>query len=107
MESVKKRLHLRTWSIVVASSLVVIVPIPAHAAPQCFGKAPTRVGTDVRDEIKGTPGNDVIVSRGGNDQIFGRGGPRQDLHRVRPRHCSQRAGERPRRRSGGFRHPDW
>jgi hypothetical protein len=31
------------------------IPTAAWAAPTCFGRAATRVGTEVSDEIKGTP----------------------------------------------------
>jgi Ca2+-binding RTX toxin-like protein len=48
--------------------------IPAGAAPRCFGKAATIVGTGRKDRLKGTNGNDVIVGRGGHDFITGGGG---------------------------------
>lgn len=57
---------------------VVAPAYPAAAAPTCFGKKATIVGTN-RDplkmvELKGTPGNDVIVGLGGSDYIDARGG---------------------------------
>jgi len=45
------------------------------AAPRCFGKAATRVGTSKRDVIRGTRKRDVIVGLGGPDTLIGRGGP--------------------------------
>lgn len=41
---------------------------------RCAGKRATIVGTDVRNEIKGTKRADVIVALGGNDRVRGRGG---------------------------------
>ena len=57
---------------------VVAPAYPAAAAPTCFGKRATIVGTN-RDEsrpveLKGTPGNDVIVGLRGYDYIDARGG---------------------------------
>ena len=51
-------------------------PVPAQAAaPTCFGRAATIVGTIGDDDpLPGTSGDDVIVGRGGNDVIQGRGG---------------------------------
>src|ERR671919_299430 len=68
-----------TSSITAVALVAVVVPAhPATAAPTCFGKRATIVGTN-RDplrtiELKGTLGNDVIVSLGGSDNIYGRGG---------------------------------
>jgi Ca2+-binding RTX toxin-like protein len=47
---------------------------PAQAAPRCFGKPATIVGTSGRDEIEGTGKADVIVGLQGNDTIIGFGG---------------------------------
>jgi Ca2+-binding RTX toxin-like protein len=57
---------------------VVAPSYAAAAAPNCFGKRATIVGTN-RDpskpvDLKGTPGNDVIVGLRGMDNIYGRGG---------------------------------
>jgi Ca2+-binding RTX toxin-like protein len=42
---------------------------PAEAAPKCFGKPATIVGTNGNNKITGTPGKDVIVAKAGNDTI--------------------------------------
>jgi Ca2+-binding RTX toxin-like protein len=47
---------------------------PAEAAPTCFGRRATIVGTGERDVLVGTSRSDVIVGRGGGDVIRGRGG---------------------------------
>lgn len=49
-------------------------PVAAEAAPRCFGRAATIVGTAGDDEIVGTPGNDVIVGLRGFDRIRSLGG---------------------------------
>jgi Ca2+-binding RTX toxin-like protein len=56
--------------------LALLVPAPAaDAAPECFGREATIVGTPGDDSpLNGTPGNDVIHGRGGNDAIYGLGG---------------------------------
>jgi hypothetical protein len=46
----------------------------APAAPQCYGLAPTKVGTAGADVISGTWGDDVIAGLGGDDTIDGKGG---------------------------------
>jgi Tol biopolymer transport system component len=60
-----------------ASSLPAVT-VPASAAPTCFGKKATIVGTNrdplKSDELNGTGGNDVIVSLAGSDVINGRAG---------------------------------
>jgi Ca2+-binding RTX toxin-like protein len=57
----------------VVASLALAVP-EAQAAPRCFGKPATIVGTSGKDEIAGTSKSDVIVGLGGNDVIFARDG---------------------------------
>ncbi|MGH2695871.1 MAG: calcium-binding protein [Actinomycetota bacterium] len=52
----------------------VIAPPGPAAAPRCFGKKATIVGTGGRDRIKGTPRADVIVALGGGDAINGKAG---------------------------------
>ncbi|HEX2026306.1 MAG TPA: calcium-binding protein [Actinomycetota bacterium] len=52
----------------------VAVQGPAAAAPRCFGKRATIVGTGGNDKINGRPGRDVIVGLGGHDRINGRAG---------------------------------
>jgi Ca2+-binding RTX toxin-like protein len=65
-------------SAVLACALTVLVSLlwasPAQAAPRCFGRRATIVGTGKNDKINGTPGKDVIVGGGGHDRISGRGG---------------------------------
>ena len=51
-----------------------LVPAPALAAPTCFGKAATIVGTSGKDQLIGTRGDDVIVGLGGPDYIHGKAG---------------------------------
>lgn len=53
---------------------VLLPATPASAAPTCFGKRATIVGTPGDDRLVGTGGRDVIVGRGGDDVILGRGG---------------------------------
>lgn len=53
--------------------LAIVVP-SAQAAPKCFGRDATIVGTPGDDDLTGTSGSDVIVARGGNDLIDAGGG---------------------------------
>jgi Ca2+-binding RTX toxin-like protein len=53
---------------------VIAVQGPVAAAPRCFSKRATIVGTGGHDRINGTPRRDVIVSLGGHDRINGRSG---------------------------------
>ena len=48
--------------------------IGVAAAPKCFGKKATVVGTKKADVLKGTAKADVIVGLGGNDKIKALGG---------------------------------
>jgi hypothetical protein len=57
----------------VVAFLSLAVP-EAQAAPRCFGKPATIVGTSGKDQLLGTNQRDVIVGRGGNDLIVGRNG---------------------------------
>ena len=77
------RLTVAPKAVRVLGALVVVtgamgLVAPALAAPMCFGKAATIVGTSGHDEgnnaIIGTPDPDVIVGLGGRDSIEGRGG---------------------------------
>jgi Ca2+-binding RTX toxin-like protein len=52
-----------------ASGVVALVAADSQAAPQCFGKRATIVGTNGNDTLNGTPGKDVIVARAGDDTI--------------------------------------
>lgn len=64
-------------ALISALATTVVVAPPAAAAPMCFGKRATIVGSNEHqgiERIVGTPGNDVIVGRNGSDVIFGRGG---------------------------------
>jgi Ca2+-binding RTX toxin-like protein len=65
--------RLLIWSAVVVLSQLVSLS-PAQAAPRCFGKVATIVGTNGNDRINGTNGSDVIAARGGHDLIGGQGG---------------------------------
>ena len=58
-------------ALVVAIIRVLIPAEPALAAPSCFGKQATQVGTKDNDRIHGTPKTDVIVGLDGNDTILG------------------------------------
>jgi RTX calcium-binding nonapeptide repeat (4 copies) len=53
---------------------MLLGPEAAQAAPRCFGRMPTIVGTSGNDRLHGTPGPDVIVGLGGRDELLGRGG---------------------------------
>ena len=55
--------------------LVSILPMgAADAAPNCFGRPATIVGTEGNDNLRGTSRADVIVGLGGRDEINGLGG---------------------------------
>lgn len=69
-----QRLALLATTATVASLLVLPPATAQAAAPSCFGKKATIVGTSGKDRIVGTDGPDVIVGRGGDDVIKGRGG---------------------------------
>lgn len=61
--------------IVAGALLAALFPATAaQAAPRCFGRIATIVGTGGNDKLVGTRGPDVIVGRGGTDHIYGRGG---------------------------------
>lgn len=61
--------------VLVAAVVAALLPaVAAQAAPKCFGRAATIVGTSGSEKLVGTPGPDVIVGRYGNDEIHGRGG---------------------------------
>lgn len=66
----------RRIGLVLAGALVAsLVPATAaQAAPRCFGKRATIVGTHDDDRLVGTRGPDVFFGRAGDDLILGRGG---------------------------------
>jgi Ca2+-binding RTX toxin-like protein len=69
---VRKRFGIVFVCVLVGS--FVLPALPAGAAPRCFGKAATIVGTNKGERLRGTRGNDVIVARGGHDLINSGGG---------------------------------
>ena len=60
--------------VVAATVLLAMPPAPAAAAPSCFGRRATIVGTRDDDVIRGTSGPDVIAGLAGGDEIRGNGG---------------------------------
>jgi hypothetical protein len=68
------RKRLRIAFVCVVGGSFVLPALPAEAAPRCFGRAATIVGTSRNDRLRGTRGNDVIVGRGGLDLIRSGGG---------------------------------
>jgi Ca2+-binding RTX toxin-like protein len=68
------RKRIKIAIVCLVGGLWVIPALPAEAAPRCFGKVATMVGTSGSDRLRGTNGNDVIVGRGGHDLIRSGGG---------------------------------
>ena len=67
----------RTTTILVILATCAAFTLPqvsAAAAPRCFGRKATIVGTNRSDVLRGTRGDDVIVGLRGSDTIRGRGG---------------------------------
>lgn len=66
----------RNFGLLLATVLITygVVAPPVHAAPECFGKRATIVGTAGDDQLIGTPRADVLVGLRGDDQIIGRAG---------------------------------
>lgn len=60
--------------IVVLLGGLLVVGGAAQAAPTCFGKRATIVGTRGDDTLRGTARPDVIHARGGVDRVLGAGG---------------------------------
>ena len=72
---------MRASAVTVAAALAAgglvasgVAPVSAQAAPECFGRHATIVGTGDHDELVGTNGDDVIVALAGRDAIDARGG---------------------------------
>jgi Ca2+-binding RTX toxin-like protein len=63
-----------TSTVLVGAFLAAGAVSASAAAPKCFGKKATIVGTKQADVLKGTAKADVIVGLGGNDKIQGLGG---------------------------------
>jgi Ca2+-binding RTX toxin-like protein len=70
MRTARGRLAVLTAAATLTGS---ILAAPAEAAPKCFGKRPTIIGTDGSDRINGTARADVILGLAGGDRISGRG----------------------------------
>jgi len=75
-DGMSERSRARAVILGVAAVLVASLAMPpvAQAAPRCFGKRATIVGTGGRDRIRGTPRRDVIVGLGGGDTIIAKAG---------------------------------
>src|SRR4051794_5045905 len=56
--------------------LLGLIPIAtaSGSGPTCFGKHPTKVGTNGNDILLGTSGRDVMIGLGGKDRIRSRQG---------------------------------
>jgi Ca2+-binding RTX toxin-like protein len=55
--------------VTLAAGLLLIAVPDSDAAPRCFGKQATKVGTNGPDRITGSPRKDVIVTLGGDDVV--------------------------------------
>lgn len=68
---------LRRTILFVVVSTCAALTLPqavSAAAPKCYGKKATIVGSAKADVLKGTPKADVLIGLGGNDTIKGLGG---------------------------------
>lgn len=65
---------LRYVVLVLAVVLAGLSPVAAQEPSECFGRAPTIVGTPDDDHLTGTNGDDVIDGGDGDDVIDGLGG---------------------------------
>jgi Ca2+-binding RTX toxin-like protein len=63
-----------TSTVLVGAFLAAAAGSAGAAAPKCFGKKATIVGTNKADVLKGTAKADVIVALGGNDKVKALGG---------------------------------
>ena len=52
----------------------LVSPNPASSEPSCRGRAPTIMGTNGDDRLRGTGADDLIAALGGDDRILGLGG---------------------------------
>jgi Ca2+-binding RTX toxin-like protein len=66
--------RLVLFAVLATVAAVTLPQIASAAAPKCFGKKATIVGTAKADQIKGTAKADVIVGGGGGDVVKGLGG---------------------------------
>ncbi len=64
----------KTCVVIVLTLTGLLLPTAAAAAPLCFGKQATLVGSDAPEELRGTDGPDVIYGAGGADVIDAGGG---------------------------------
>jgi Ca2+-binding RTX toxin-like protein len=64
----------RIGLVVAVGGLPLAIAPAARAAPSCFGKPATLVGSKRSETLRGTARADVIVSLGGSDDVFGGGG---------------------------------
>ena len=64
----------KTWLVCLVALSAHLVALPAQAAPSCFGKSATIVGSAGNDVLRGTPRADVIHGLSGDDRIIGRAG---------------------------------
>jgi Ca2+-binding RTX toxin-like protein len=74
MKATKKFVSGAAAVALVAGVNLIVPQIAQAAAPKCFGRTATIVGTKAADTIKGTPRADVIVGLAGADSIEGGGG---------------------------------
>jgi Ca2+-binding RTX toxin-like protein len=66
---------LRRAAVLLATWLAgVSLTAPVSAAPKCFGRTATIIGTQGKDSIQGTGSADVIIGLAGNDTIDALGG---------------------------------
>lgn len=75
MTSLIRRIALAGLTVLALTvAYLVVAASGAQAAPKCFGKVATIVGTGADEVINGTRGSDVIMAKRGDDTINGRGG---------------------------------
>ena len=74
MQPSRPRLVLVVLTAMFATVLATQAPASGQDVPTCNGLEATIIGTEGRDNLRGTPGDDVIVGLGGPDRIVGLGG---------------------------------